>query len=744
MEFEGYVSKIVYQNSENGYSVIAVEIKAEGDTTSEETAVGTFPGIEKGDYIKIIGEWISHPSYGPQIKASSFSRQTPNDVVAIERYLASGAVKGIGAIMAGRIVKKFGADSLRIIEEEPETLSQIKGISLKKAQEIAASAAEKKSLRDAMMFLQQYGISTNMAVRIYNYYELEIYNVLRNNPYRLASDIDGIGFKTADEIAARAGISVNSEFRIQAGIIYSLQQAAGSGHTFLPKHILMADAMELLMVTEEEIDKCMMDLQLSRKIICKISCEPDGSEYMQVYEAKVYYMEMNVANRLMELCLEDRSGEESIRYYISDFEKKNNIQLDEQQRNAIVVAAIHGLTIITGGPGTGKTTTINALIYCLEQMDISVSLAAPTGRAAKRMQETSGHEAQTLHRLLEVSGAPDGAGVKFSRDEENPLESDAIIIDETSMVDIYLMNALLKAVVPGTRLVLVGDKDQLPSVGPGNVLKDIISARMFPVVFLETIFRQAAMSDIIVNAHKINEGKTVEPKKDSKDFLFVRRDDADHVIAATITLVKDKLPKYVNADMRDVQVLTPMRKGALGVEKLNAALQQALNPEEPGKAEKETANGIFREGDKVMQIKNDYEKEWEIRGFTGFAIKTGIGVFNGDVGIIKSMNYYAEELEVEFDEGRIATYSFRELDELELAYAVTIHKSQGSEYPAVVLPLLTGPKPLMNRNLLYTAVTRAKTCVTVVGSVPMFQSMIDNATEDKRYCGLKDRLKDLL
>ena len=744
MEFEGYVSRIVYQNSENGYSVIALELtgQAAEEAGEEQVAVGTFPGIEKGDFIKITGEWVKHSSYGMQIKASSFSRAVPADIEAIKKYLSSGAIKGIGMKMAERIVEKFGEDSLRVIEEEPATLAKVKGISDKKAAEIAQAAAEKKNLRDAMMFLQQYGISLNMAVKIYNTYELEIYDLMRNNPYKLATDIEGIGFKTADAIAERAGISKNSEFRIKAGIIYVLKQAGGSGHTYLPKEVLKNAAAEMLEVSDEEIEKNLMDLQISRQLISKNVRQPGGTEVTQVYETMLYYMELNVADRLLSLSLEDSSGAGEAERLLADFERSCGMSLDDEQKNAVVTAVTHGLTLITGGPGTGKTTTINALLYCFERLDISVSLAAPTGRAARRMKEASGHEAQTLHRLLEVSGNPEGGGVRFMRDDENPLEADAIIVDETSMVDIYLMNALLKAIVPGTRLILVGDKDQLPSVGPGNVLKDIIAARVFPVVYLKTIFRQAAQSDIIVNAHKINKGEIVEPRTGSKDFLFVHRDDADRVIAATITLVKDKLPAYVNADIRDIQVLTPMRKGVLGVEKLNIALQQALNPPAPGKAEKETAFGVFREGDKVMQVKNDYDKEWEILNMFGVPAKKGIGVFNGDLGIVKSLNHYAEEAEIEFDEGRTAIYSYKEFEELELAYAVTIHKAQGSEYPAVVLPILTGPRPLMNRNLLYTAVTRAKSCVTVVGSLASFQDMIRNTLEDRRYSGLKDRITE--
>jgi exodeoxyribonuclease V alpha subunit len=741
---EGYVQRIVFQNKENGYTIMVLELAGPEHSGEEQTVCGSLPDVEQGEYIEVTGEEIIHPTYGPQLRVSSYERRMPTDTVSMERYLASGAIKGIGAAMAARIVKKFKDDTFRIMEEEPERLAEIKGISENKAREIGTQVAEKKNLREAMMFLQQYGISLNLAAKIFNHYGAELYNVIRVNPYRIADDIEGVGFKTADHIAEQAGIVPDSDFRIQSGVLYELQLAAGNGHTYLPKELLVGQAAELLMVEADQIEKNLVDMQMDRRIVMK-NIAKGGETVTQVYSSTYYYMELNVAKHLHDLNIAEEGNRQQMDRDIARIEAEEKIKLDDLQREAVMEAVTHGLTIITGGPGTGKTTTINTIIRYMDEMGLSMSLAAPTGRAAKRMSETTGYEAQTIHRLLELTGEPgsESGHATFARDEENPLEADAVIIDEMSMVDVNLMNALLKAIVPGTRLVLVGDVDQLPSVGPGSVLRDIIESGCFRVVKLNKIFRQALESDIVMNAHRINQGELVEPKTGSKDFLFVQRSQAGQIVGATITLVKEKLPNYVHASVRDIQVLTPMRKGALGVEQLNTALQQYLNPPDPEKMEKETATCTFREGDKVMQVKNDYQMEWEIKSDYGTPIHSGVGVFNGDVGIIKSMNLYAEELVVEFDEGREATYSFKQLDELELAYAITIHKSQGSEYPAVVLPLLTGPRMLMNRNLLYTAVTRAKQCVTIVGSVETFQNMIRNQSENVRYSGLADRLREL-
>ncbi len=590
-----------------------------------------------------------------------------------------------------------------------------------------------------MIFLQQYGISNSMGVKIYNTYGPELYRIVKENPYQMAEDIGGIGFRIADEIAGRVGIHTDSDFRIRSGILYVLQQASGEGHIYLPQEMLQERTVVLLGVSRESVEKHVMDLAVDRKLIVK-----EDGESICIYSTAAYYLELNAAKMLHDLNISCEISETAVLAKVAKIEKERETELDEMQRQAVAAAAGHGLLVITGGPGTGKTTTINALIDYFESEGLELRLAAPTGRAAKRMTEATGYEAQTIHRLLEVSGGTDDESRgQFGRNAENPLEADVIIIDEMSMVDIYLAHALLMAVPVGTRLIMVGDVNQLPSVGPGSVLKDIIDSGQFPVVRLTKIFRQATESDIIVNAHKINKGEHVVADNKSRDFFFLKRQDANVIISIVITLVQQKMPKYVHASQNEIQVLTPMRKGLLGVERLNTILQEYLNAPSQDKREKEYGGGLFREGDKVMQIKNNYQIEWEIRGKYGIAVEKGTGIFNGDMGIVREINTYAEMMTVEFDEGRFVDYPFKQLDELELAYAVTIHKSQGSEYPAVVIPLLPGPRMLMNRNLLYTAVTRAKSCVTLVGDEGTFYQMIDNTFEQKRYTSLQNRIKEL-
>lgn len=725
----GYVDHIIYRNAENGYTVLVLVCDEE-----ELTCVGVFADIAEGENIEAQGEFTEHPTYGRQFAVKSFEEKAPEDAVAIERYLGSGAIKGIGIALAARIVRRFKNDTFRIIEEEPERLSEVKGISKNKAMEIADQVNEKKDLRSAMIFLQQYGISTTLAVKIYNTYGQEIYGIIKENPYRMADDVTGVGFRTADEIASRVGIRTDSDFRIRSGILYALQQAAGEGHTCLPEQELTRRTASLLEIDAEYIEKHYMNLAMDRKIVMR-----QKEDVTEIYSSAYFYMEANTAARLKMLDqgfdVPDIEIEENIR----QIEKQTMMELDEHQRTAVKEAVKNGLFVITGGPGTGKTTTINTIIRYFEREGYDIFLAAPTGRAAKRMSETTGFEARTIHRMLELNGGMEG-NEGFMRNEQNPLETDVIIIDEMSMVDISLMNSLLKAVVAGTRLILVGDVDQLPSVGAGSVLKDIIESRLFHTVELKKIFRQAGTSDIIVNAHKINHGEQVSLDNKSMDFFFLKRYDADKIINVTLQLIVQKLPKFVDASTYDIQVLTPMRKGLLGVERLNSILQGYLNPPDKKKREKEHGSTIFREGDKVMQIKNNYQLEWEIKSKYGLAIDKGMGIFNGDTGIIEEINDYAETFTVSFDEGRMVEYPYKLLDELELAYAVTIHKSQGSEYPAVVIPLLSGPRMLMNRNLLYTAVTRAKKCVTIVGNDTTFFQMIENNSQQKRYSGLKDRL----
>ena len=669
------------------------------------------------------------------------TEKMPEDALAMERYLGSGAIKGIGAALAGRIVRHFGDDTFQIVENEPERLSEVKGISEKKAREIAMQIAEKSDMRKAMMFLQKYGISLNLGAKIYQKYGDSVYSVLQENPYRLADDISGVGFKIADEIAYRIGIHTDSDYRIKSGMVYTLLQATGEGHVYLPKDELFQRAAELLGVDSSYMEKHLVDLAMDRKIVQK-----EQGDQILIYPAQYYYLELNTARMLRELDIFCPEDEKIVERRIVQIEKETGTVLDEMQKKAVQEAAGHGLLILTGGPGTGKTTTINAIIRYFEGEGAEIRLAAPTGRAAKRMTEATGYEAQTIHRLLELSGMPEddreGQSIHFERNAENPLETDVIIIDEMSMVDIHLIHSLLMAVMAGTRLILVGDENQLPSVGPGNVLRDIIRSGQFPVVELKKIFRQASESDIVVNAHKINKGEQVEINNKSRDFFFLKRYDADIIIRVVIALIQEKLPKYVEAKPFEIQVLTPMRKGLLGVERLNQILQRYLNPPDASKKEKEIGQGLFREGDKIMQVRNNYQLEWEIRGRYGIPIEKGVGVFNGDTGIIKTINEFAETAEVEFEDGRWAEYSFKQLDELELAYAVTIHKSQGSEYPAVIIPLLSGPRMLMNRNLLYTAVTRARKCVTVVGSEETFRDMIRNEKQQRRYSSLDQRIQE--
>lgn len=732
----GYIDHIIFRNEDNGYTVMVLKGGSEED---ELTCVGSFPVVTQGASVELEGNFTQHPVYGKQFQAVRLTEKMPEDALAMERYLGSGAIKGIGAALAGRIVRHFGDDTFQIVENEPERLSEVKGISEKKAREIAMQIAEKSDMRKAMMFLQKYGISLNLGAKIYQKYGDSVYSVLQENPYRLADDISGVGFKIADEIAYRIGIHTDSDYRIKSGMVYTLLQATGEGHVYLPKDELFQRAAELLGVDSSYMEKHLVDLAMDRKIVQK-----EQGDQILIYPAQYYYLELNTARMLRELDIFCPEDEKIVERRIVQIEKETGTVLDEMQKKAVQEAAGHGLLILTGGPGTGKTTTINAIIRYFEGEGAEIRLAAPTGRAAKRMTEATGYEAQTIHRLLELSGMPEddreGQPIHFERNAENPLETDVIIIDEMSMVDIHLIHSLLMAVTAGTRLILVGDENQLPSVGPGNVLRDIIRSEQFPVVELKKIFRQASESDIVVNAHKINKGEQVEINNKSRDFFFLKRYDADIIIRVVIALIQEKLPKYVEAKPFEIQVLTPMRKGLLGVERLNLILQKYLNPAEPGKEETEIGGRVFRVGDKVMQIKNNYQLEWEVKTKYGLVVDQGQGIFNGDMGIVTEINTYDETLEVEYDEHRKVKYPFEMAEELELAYAITVHKSQGSEYPAVIIPLLQGPRLLYNRNLLYTAVTRAKKCLTIVGSEQVFQEMIRNKSEQNRYTSLAERI----
>lgn len=739
MEAEGYVDRITFRNEENGYTVLYLADPSKEEGEEKETCcVGYFSFVSEGEYLLARGNEVVHRNYGRQLQVESYEEKTPDDGFATERYLGSGAIKGIGPALAARIVRKFGADTFSIIEKEPERLAEVKGISMKMAVNIAGQFSEKRQTRHAMMFLQDYGISINMAVKIYKYYKDDIYEVFHKNPYKLAEDITGIGFKFADAIAQKAGFKPDSKSRVRAGIIYSLQQSGAQGHCYLPEDELVNTATELLL-TEREIVAHETDaLALDKEIIIQ---ETGGER--RLYISRLYYMELNCARMLLDLDIHFPVDMAELMERTQANQHKD-IVLDELQKQAVYHAAMDGVLIITGGPGTGKTTTINTIISILEEEGLEVLLAAPTGRAAKRMSETSGREAQTIHRLLGVNGGGSAeGGLRFERNELQPLEADVIIIDEFSMVDIYLLHALLKALVPGTRLIMAGDANQLPSVGPGNVLKDMIQSGFCNVVKLNHIFRQAAESEIVTNAHKINAGMQIKLDNKNMDFFHLERDNPQDVINVVIQLIMKNLPPYVNAGTYDIQVLTPVRKGTLGVENLNKVLQDYMNMKSPGKKEKEFHGILFRENDKVMQIKNNYQIKWVKSNRFGDIYEDGTGVFNGDTGIIKSISEIEEVVVVEFEEGKTAKYGFNEMDELELAYAITIHKSQGSEYPAVIIPVLGGPKMLLNRNLLYTAVTRAKKCVTLVGSAAVISQMIRNVNEQKRYSGLCQRIIEM-
>ena len=731
----GYIDHIIFRNEDNGYTVFQLN-----NEEGELTCVGKFSYIGEGEFLELEGEYTMHPSYGMQLQVTNHRIKEPEDRESIERYLGSGAVKGIGPALAGKIVAKFGEDTFRIMEEEPERLAEINGIRERMAREICVQVEEKQDLRQAMIYLQKYGISIHLAVKIYQKYGLGTYSVLEENPYKLADDIEGVGFRTADEIASRIGIHTDSDFRIQSGIFYTLLQSVQEGHVYLEENVLSERAAQLLEVELKDIEKYLMDLAMTKKVVLK----QDG-EKVRVYPAQYYYMEMNTARMLKELNINYDEPDDLIRRRIDKLEEETESTLDEQQKRAVAEAVKHGIFILTGGPGTGKTTTINAMIRYFLSEGMDIRLAAPTGRAAKRMTETTGYEAQTIHRLLEVSGSPEESSKGgFGRNQDNPLETDVVIIDEMSMVDLALMHALLSSVVPGTRVIFVGDRNQLPSVGPGKVLQDLIESHAFPVMMLTRIFRQAQESDIVVNAHRINAGEEVRLDNKSRDFFFLKRQDADVIISVILTLIQKKLPRYVKAKMTDIQVLAPMKKGLLGVERLNRILQQYLNPPSVKKQEKEYGERLFRVGDKVMQTKNNYQLEWEIATKYGLVVDKGVGVFNGDIGIVTAIHTYDETVEVEFDEKRKVKYPFKMLDELELAYAITIHKSQGSEYPAVVIPLLAGPRQLYCRNLLYTAVTRAKKCVTLVGNETVFREMIQNVDEQKRNTSLAERIQEIL
>ena len=731
----GYIEQIIYRIPDTGYTVFALSTEAE-----EITCVGIFRYADEGELIEVTGEYTNHRVYGRQFDVKSYEIKAPDNVVTIERYLASGAIKGIGPAMAKRIIKEFGKDTLRIMEEEPEKLIAVKGITENKAREISVQVNEKRDFREVLVFLQRYGVGLTLANKIFDRYGLESYKVIAENPYILAEDIQGVGFKKADEIANRAGISVDSDYRIRCGVLYALSDAVSKGHCYLPKDELLMRAEYLLGVNRDVIYTQVMNLYLDKKLIVTEECDE-----VRVYANVFYYTELSVARRLSELSVKLSSNESAVVEKIEQLADREGIALDDLQLKAIVNAVTNGVAVITGGPGTGKTTIINLIIKYIDSQSLDFYLAAPTGRAAKRMTETTGYEASTIQRLLHLTpgSADDLKGFSFEKNEDDPLEADVIIIDEMSMVDVQLFNALLKAISIGTRLVLVGDTNQLPSVGPGSVLKDVIKSNAFPVVMLQKIFRQDEASDIVINAHEINAGRHIRLDNKSRDFFFLRRDNEKAIVSDIVKYINGNLPSYVGAKPFEIQVLTPMRRGALGVEGLNPLLQKYLNPPSIDKLEKEYGDITFREGDKVMHIKNNYQLEWEIVSSKGIVTEEGVGVFNGDTGIITDINTVLETVTVEYEEGKRVKYPYSLLDELELAYAITIHKSQGTEYPAVIIPILSGPKMLLSRNLLYTAVTRAKSTVLLLGNEYQIYDMIDNADEQKRFTSLSDRIVEI-
>ncbi len=774
---EGYIEKIKYKSDETGYCVMYVEGK-EG----EEIFVGTLPGASEGLYVIAEGEYVNHPQYDIQFNFTSYEIRMPKDTLGMERYLGSGIIKGIGAVLAKKIVKKFKDDTLRIMEEEPERLAEISGISERKAQQIAKSYLEKKEFQEVAIFLSGYGISVNMAIRIYNAYGNKVYDILRTNPYKLAEDINGIGFRMADDIARRMGIAQDSEFRLRSALLYALNTAGGEGHMYLPKPILLRRCVELTRgstndvegiygqstfgyaeysdvasagfayeQTVELLEQQLMDLLIAGKIVIKQIDEEDA-----IYLASNYYVELNSARLLTDLQLRYEMNPAELDREIQAIEKEEGLTLDELQTTAVKSAIEAGVAVITGGPGTGKTTIINVIIKYFSKHGMEIKLCAPTGRAAKRMTESTGWPAQTIHRLLEINGAmeedgrnPDNHGMHFSRNADNPLECDAIIVDEMSMVDAYIFYALVQAVPYGTRLIFVGDVNQLPSVGAGNVLKDIINSGCFPVTTLNKIFRQEDGSDIVFNAHKIQRGEHLILTNKSRDFFFIPQRTAAQIVEEVQTLTLKNLPDYYGLSPQEIQILCPMRKYEVGVENMNQKLQSRLNPKASNKPEHVRGDVVFRKGDKVMQIKNNYQQEWKIYGASktgngkGYVIDEGVGVFNGDMGVITEISDYDEEITILFDDGRESVYNYKELDQLEHAFAVTIHKSQGSEYPAVIIPLLGGNRKLMNRNLIYTAITRARQLVIIVGDVNLVNQMIDNSEEQKRYTSLAFRIEEL-
>ena len=729
-EIQGAIYEVVFRNEQNGYTVLELE-----DNKELHTLVGYFSFVNIGETIKAYGKWVQHPDYGKQFKVDTYTTVTPATLNGIEKYLASGLISGIGPHTARKLVEKFGLDTLDIIQYNPDRLLEVEGIGQKKAAKIFEAFQEQKELRDIMVFLEQYGIGPTYAVRIYKTYGKDTISEIRENPYKLADDIFGIGFKMADKVALSMGISKDSEYRIASGTRYVLGQYHGNGHSYVPQEELVRASAVILGVDDAQVQDILVKLFIDKKIVV----DNIGDERV-VYAVPFFRAESGTARRLTQLLYYGIPPlDTDIDSDISAIEREEGIELAENQRNAVREAVSKGILVITGGPGTGKTTTIKTIITLFEKKGLKVLLAAPTGRAAKRMQEATGRDAKTIHRLLEYGYGESDEEAFFQKNEDSPLECDAIIIDEVSMIDILLMNNLLKAIAEGTRIILVGDVDQLPSVGPGNVLRDIIESGVIPVVRLNEIFRQAESSMIVVNAHKINKGEVPVISSKNSDFFFIRQEKQEDIVATILELCSKRLPKFTGLDFYEgIQVLSPMKKGICGVLNLNKELQKTLNPKDNRKNEKVYREIIFRLGDKVMQIKNNYNMKWQ--SITDFE-KEGEGVFNGDLGTIVKIDNEDQCIEVVFDGERMVKYDFSMLDELEHAYALTVHKSQGSEFPVLVMPLTFGPPMLLTRNLLYTALTRAKSMVVMVGNEKYLMQMINNNHITRRHSGLKGRLE---
>lgn len=727
---EGIVEEIIYKNEANGYTVCEIR-----GGKSIVTAVGYMPFINAGETIKASGRWVKHPDYGDQFKVDLYEKVLPKSADAVEKYLSSGIVKGVGPVTAARIVQKFGSSTLEVISVNPQKLSEIKGISLEKALAIGNAVNEQKELWEIVMFLQEYGISPSVCIKIHKAYAGQAVSMIKENPYRLCEDIFGIGFKTADRIAMRLGIDPCSKFRIKSGIRYILSHAAANGHTYLPDNVLRENARLLLGSDDSDIEDALLSLVFDDTVQVE-----KFAELSRVYLTAFYNAEQSVCKRLLNLSgYSFDTGMDSFEERLEKLQKEEGIRLDKLQREAVREAMTNGVLIITGGPGTGKTTIIKCIIRLLMEEGHKIALAAPTGRAAKRMSEATGFEAKTIHRLLEIGFTVDEDEMFFQRNEHNPIDADVIIIDEMSMVDILIMNHLLKAVPAGARLILVGDADQLPSVGPGCVLQDIISCNMVKTVRLAEIFRQASESMIVVNAHMINRGEVPMLNSRDGDFFFLHRNGLDYIVSTIVELCSRRLPEtYGFNPMRDIQVLSPAKKGPAGVINLNIELQKVLNPADRKKVDKSYRSFTFREGDRVMQVKNNYALAWRR---PDSMVADGTGVFNGDMGIISKIDEEALSLEVLFDDDRLVEYDFSILDEIEPAFAVTVHKSQGSEFPVVIMPVFPGPQVLMTRNLLYTAVTRARKMLVMVGDENVLSGMVANKRENLRYSGLSDKLK---